>query len=131
MEPLSNCSIGEKLESECHKDGKNRTSGFKELQHVSLEDQDVLKLRTNIKTLEDCKDICFYHERFFLVKYSGYQLTCCDPLQHHSKPVKRNLKVISLNYSKVQAEKGRTLVTRYLNPVIWRVRMFLLNIIKK
>ena len=52
MEPLSNCSIGEKLESECHKDGKNRTSGFKELQHVSLEDQDVLKLRTNIKTLE-------------------------------------------------------------------------------
>ena len=110
MEPLSNCSIGEKLESECHKDGKNRTSGFKELQHVSLEDQDVLKLRKNIKKLEDCKDICFYHERFFLVKYSGYQLTCCDPLQHHSKPVKRNLKVISLNYSKVQAEKGRTLV---------------------
>ena len=42
--------------------------------------------------------------------YAGYQLIFCDPLEHHSKPVRTTQKEITLDYAKGQADLGHVLV---------------------
>ena len=110
MESLKRCSIGEKCDTECHKEKEKRKAGFKDLDEIPIKDLEVIRLRSGLKSLDDCVHICFYHELYYLSKYAGYQLTCYDPLERHSKAVKTTLREITLEYAKTQAGSGHVLV---------------------
>lgn len=112
MAVLKRCSIGLKCDAECHIDqGERRATGFKELDELSLTDFELLRRRTGVTSLDECSDICLYHERFYLKKYTGHQRNCCDPLRRHSaKLVKTNVREISLQCAKDQAQHGIDLI---------------------
>ena len=112
MDLLQRCSIGLKCDAECHIDRRERRdAGFKELEELSLTDFELLRRRTGLKSLDECNNICLYHERFYLKKYPGYQRNCCDPLgRHSSRLVKTTLREISLQCAKDLAQHSIDLI---------------------
>jgi hypothetical protein len=90
------CSVGVFCGEECHKGVYGEVSkSIKLISEFSEENSLLLKLRTN----EDIKTICKYHELKFLLKYNHlYGRVCSDPCKIHLKPVKKGLREITLSY---------------------------------
>lgn len=76
------CSIGKFLNSECSLAEENLRS----ISLFDIEDQHLLKYRTNCKSLEL---ICDSHTVEFLTRFSLNQKNCCDPFNTHPETLKK------------------------------------------
>ncbi|XP_053305181.1 ARL14 effector protein [Spea bombifrons] len=93
------CSVGEQLQdsSECHKTCITRMTGLKTLKELPQDHVLLLQLRTSVMTLSQHDTICLHHEKLYIDRYKHMQKACCDPFNVHKKPVKKSLKVITLD----------------------------------
>ena len=83
----------------CHK------KGIKNINSLSEEDKMLLSLRTTIKLVSD-QTICYHHESLFLKKFELQHKTCSDPLKKHKGPIKKSLRPVTLQQSKILSERG-------------------------
>ena len=90
---IKDCSIGIKLEEECHKTSYVRSIGLKKLDQYSLDYQELLVWRTGVQI----DSVCHHHEYKYLKKYSGYHLKCCNPMQLHNSKCRKGNNFILIN----------------------------------
>lgn len=95
---LINCSIGETLNNECHKDSYTKASRLVNVSDLSKTDKKLLCLRSGVSD-ERLSTICEHHKIYYLKKYETYQTFCCDPFTSHKTNLKVSLRRISLDYS--------------------------------
>ena len=82
------CSIGCRLNEECHKKVYGLTSGIKLVKSLLEKERQLLEWRTSLKC-DETDDICLHHQRKYVSQYERLQNACCDPLQCH-KALKRS-----------------------------------------
>lgn len=88
------CSIGVFLDEICV---ERAVSEEKDISAFSSDDRYRLKLRV---ACDSINTICKYHEVKFLRHYSLSEKTCCDPFVVHSKPLRRNLREVSVDFQR-------------------------------
>ena len=93
------CSIGEKLFDECHKN-TYRKKESKELHLMNNEEREIVSFRTQLQN-EGLKNVCNYHKYHFIDYYPHRYKTCCNPLSIHKNPCKKDrLFEISVEFMK-------------------------------
>ena len=85
---LTDCFIGRHLSEKCHVKKLSRAIGLKNMSELKQEDQEVLKWRCEISSINDDSKICFHHEKKFIQHYELFQNQCADPFKKHKKVVK-------------------------------------------
>lgn len=94
---IPNCDVGENLQESCHKTHYVTTTGLKEFSELTDETKELLHLRLGRKFGK----ICLHHEQVYLQKYTHlFGQTCCDPFKRHKKPIKKSLRLITLETAK-------------------------------
>lgn len=95
------CSIGTFLQAECHKTIYSPVvtnivaTTFTDVQ------KELLLWRTGIEQQGDLSNVCNHHKIEYLDRYESYaHLRCCDPFKRHTKAIKRDLRVVSLDLAK-------------------------------
>lgn len=81
---MSKCSVGVKLDKECHKQTYCRKVGLSPVAGLEKKSQELLSWRTDIK-FGDEDMICQHHETVYLSRYESLQKFCCDPFHIHKK----------------------------------------------
>ena len=93
---MEKCSVGNILESPCGT-GKYRIYKKTEIEDLTLEQAELLRLRSRIANFDDVIDVCNYHKKQFLDDFSNnFRYKCADPLAIHKSLVKTNLHEVSL-----------------------------------
>lgn len=90
----SSCTVGRKLQEECHRTYYTRKSGLKPVASLEKKTQELLSWRANITfSLEDT--VCLHHEALYLIRYESRQTSCCDPFKMHKKSVRSKSQSLS------------------------------------
>lgn len=97
------CSVGENTKSECHLLHYTKKRSIQNVENLSDDDLNLLKLRSESKIL---KTVCLHHESVFLKKYEFLQKVCCDPFKRHKTLAKKSLRVVNLEQSRIISSKG-------------------------
>ena len=79
---IEDCSIGLKLNKECHAQTYVQKKSLNKVSNLSDVDKELIAWRSGIE-LDNSFTICRHHEIFLLKKYSTFQTTCCDPFNSH------------------------------------------------
>ena len=86
------CSLGDHLNQECHKLSYVTNSDVCNITH---EHKYLLSVRTGI-SVQNLKTICTHHEVEYFRYYRNNFRSCCNPLNLHTKVIKKNLTPITL-----------------------------------
>lgn len=92
------CSVGEVTNSDCHLLSYVEKKAIQTIEKLSESDVTLLKLRTD--SSYELKTICLHHQSVFLKKYEFLQKVCCDPLKKHKSPIKKTLRVVTVEQSR-------------------------------
>ena len=79
---IANCSIGIKLDEDCHRKSFCRTAGLKGINDFEEEEVQLICWRSGIEQ-QNLKDVCYHHEQTILVRYSKNITVCCNPFNLH------------------------------------------------
>ncbi len=82
----SRCTVGTKLDQECHKTYYTRKVGLKQVAALEKKSQELISWRSGI-TFSSEDSICLHHETVYLSRDECRQTSCCDPFQFHTKNV--------------------------------------------
>lgn len=94
------CSVGSFFQSECHQLMFSRSS---KLENLNEEEKELVEWRIG----HTITSVCTFHKKKYLDQYSHlFGKKCCDPLNLHSKPQKKYLRLISLDFAKRLNHKG-------------------------
>lgn len=97
------CSVGETTESDCHLLHYVKEKSIKGIEKLSEKDLNLLTSRCESKKL---KTVCLHHESVFLKKYEFLQKVCCDPFKRHKTVIKKALRVVTVQQSRIIVSKG-------------------------
>ncbi|GBM26790.1 Zinc transporter ZIP11, partial [Araneus ventricosus] len=74
------------------------------IEKLSETDLNLLKLRTDSNY--ELKTICLHHQSVFLKNYEFLQKVCCDPFKKHKTTIKKMLRVVTVEQSRIILYKG-------------------------
>lgn len=112
----SSCTVGRKLQEECHRTYYTRKSGLKQVASLEKKTQELLSWRANITfSLEDT--VCLHHEALYLIRYESRQTSCCDPFKMHKKSVRSKSQSLSCPWFYYALCRGWGIYI-YLGPII-------------
>ena len=90
---MSLCSVGLYMNSKCNKLTYSRTVGVKHLESFGRDELELIFWRSGLTILNINAAICHHHEQTILKDFH----LCRKPVLIRSKPIKKLLKVCSIN----------------------------------
>ena len=102
------CAVGDILNDSCHKLHYCRKIGFRKVELLDSEVQEVIMWRSGLSLLHAGAEICLHHERLLTSKFASMHNKCFDPFNSHKKNAKRGLVEISLKFAKEMVQHGIT-----------------------
>ncbi|GBL74436.1 ARL14 effector protein [Araneus ventricosus] len=101
---MEKCSVGKFTHSDCHLLNYVNRKAIQAIEKLSETDLNLLKLRTDSNY--ELKTICLHHQSVFLKNYEFLQKVCCDPFKKHKTTIKKMLRVVTVEQSRIILYKG-------------------------
>ena len=96
---METCTVGKKLDDECHKNTHCRKAGINVIEKLPEIEIKLLKIRTGLN-LTNTDYLCLHHEQVYLQKYTSRQCKCCDPFSNHKIVKACSYKITIKDYEK-------------------------------
>ena len=93
----------------CHKKYFAEKFRIIDIDELPATDLELISRRTSVPR-EEIKRICLHHHGLYLSKYSLWHKKCCDPFDKHRNPVRRSLRIITLDCADRWAKKVQNLI---------------------
>nr|XP_047142914.1 ARL14 effector protein-like [Hydra vulgaris] len=101
------CSIGIKLESECHLATYTLLLGIEPFEDIPEYEREILMWRTGLSIINVKPTTCLHHKHIYLKRYATKLTQCCNTFNTHNKVIKGSLREINLDSAKYLCSKGK------------------------